>query len=150
MDHLKRRSFLKRAGIMVAASVVPVRGGLAARRQAGTDFTSRVPKYTFARTLGEQQEQLKTNPLILRFKESRKKMAGDPYRPIYHYVNPENRLNDPNGLCFWQGRWHLFYQGYPPEDPRQHWGHAVSDDLIHWRDLPYAIYPNQERCCFSG
>ena len=59
-------------------------------------------------------------------------------------------MNDPNGLCFWQGRWHLFYQGYPPEDPRQHWGHAVSDDLIHWRDLPYAIYPDPEECCFSG
>jgi transposase-like protein len=51
---------------------------------------------------------------------------------------------------YWKGRWHLFYQAYPPEDPRQHWGHAVSGDLIHWRDLPYAIYPNPERCCFSG
>jgi beta-fructofuranosidase len=59
-------------------------------------------------------------------------------------------MNDPNGLCFWQGRWHLFYQGYPPEDPRQHWGHAVSDDLIHWCDLPYAIYPHPEYQCFSG
>ena len=59
-------------------------------------------------------------------------------------------LNDPNGLCFWRGRWHLFYQAYPPEDPRQHWGHAVSDDLIHWRDLPYCIYPDPERCCYSG
>jgi beta-fructofuranosidase len=77
-------------------------------------------------------------------------MADDPYRPIYHYVNPEGRLNDPNGLCFWQGRWHLFYQAYPPEDPRQHWGHAVSDDLIHWRDLPLAIYPHPEDKCFSG
>jgi len=77
-------------------------------------------------------------------------LAADPHRPIYHYVNPEGRLNDPNGLCFWQGRWHLFYQAYPPEDPRQHWGHAESDDLIHWRDLPLAIYPNPERCCFSG
>lgn len=44
----------------------------------------------------------------------------------------------------------MFYQGYPPEDPRQHWGHAISDDLIHWRDLPYAIYPDPERACFSG
>jgi beta-fructofuranosidase len=59
-------------------------------------------------------------------------------------------MNDPNGLCLWQDRWHLFYQGYPPEDPRQHWGHAVSDDLINWQDLPYAIYPDPERCCFSG
>ena len=65
-------------------------------------------------------------------------------------MNPEGTLNDPNGLCFWQGRWHLFYQAYPPEDRRQHWGHAVSDDLIHWRDLPLAIYPNPEDKCFSG
>ena len=118
--------------------------------QKQPDRTSRVPKYTFADTLERQEEQLKTNPLMLRFAESRKKMAGDPHRPIYHYVNPEHRLNDPNGLCRWKGRWHMFYQAYPPEDPRQHWGHTVSDDLIHWRDLPYAIYPNPEDKCFSG
>ena len=81
------------------------------------DYTSKVPMYTFATTLEEQEEQLKTNPLLLRFYESRKKLSSDPYRPIYHYVNPEGPLNDPNGLCFWQGRWHLFYQAYPPEDP---------------------------------
>ena len=114
------------------------------------DYTSRVPRYSFADTLEEQEAQLSTNPLMQRFIESRNKMSGDPHRPTYHYINPEGRLNDPNGLCFWQGRWHLFYQGYPPEDPRQHWGHAVSDDLIHWRDLPYAIYPDPEECCFSG
>jgi len=114
------------------------------------DYTSRVPKYTFADTLEEQEAQLKTNPIMKRLIESRKAMAGEPYRPIYHYINPEHVLNDPNGLCFWKGRWHLFYQAYPPEDPRQHWGHAISDDLIHWRDLPYAIYPNPEECCYSG
>ena len=103
-----------------------------------------------ADTLAEQEAQLLTDPLLQRFRESRQRMAGDPYRPFYHYVNPEHVLNDPNGLCFWQGRWHLFYQAYPPEDTRQHWGHAVSDDLIHWRDLPYAIYPNPEEKCFSG
>lgn len=113
-------------------------------------YTSRVPQFTFVETLPEQEEQLKNNPLLKRFAESRREMAGDPYRPFYHYVNPEHRLNDPNGLCFWKGRWHLFYQGYPPEDPRQHWGHAVSKDLIHWRDLPYAIYPGPEDKCFSG
>jgi beta-fructofuranosidase len=115
-----------------------------------TDFTSKVPQYTFAETLDEQEAQLKTNPLLLRMIESREQQAGEPHRPIYHYVNPEGRLNDPNGLCFWQGRWHMFYQAYPPEDTRQHWGHAVSDDLIHWRDLPLAIYPNPEDKCFSG
>ena len=117
---------------------------------SGPDYTSLVPQYTFAETLAEQEAQLAGNPLLQRMIASRKAKEGDPHRPVYHYVNPENTLNDPNGLCFWQGRWHLFYQGYPPEDPRQHWGHAVSDDLIHWRDLPYAIYPDPEECCFSG
>ena len=119
-------------------------------QQNAADYTSKVPQYTFATSLEEQEEQLKTNPLMLRLIESRKRMDGDPFRTIYHYVNPEGRLNDPNGLSFWQGRWHLFYQAYPPEDPRQHWGHAVSEDLIHWRDLPYAIYPNPEYQCYSG
>ena len=114
------------------------------------DYASRVPKYTFAETLAEQEAQLAVNPLLKRFAASRQALAADPHRPLYHYVNPEGTLNDPNGLCFWQGRWHLFYQGYPPEDPRQHWGHAVSDDLIHWRDLPYALYPDPEYQCFSG
>ncbi|MEM7131099.1 MAG: glycoside hydrolase family 32 protein [Chloroflexota bacterium] len=114
------------------------------------DYTSKVPFYTFPTTLEEQEAALATNPLMQRLNAYRKNYENDPHRPIYHYVNPEAMLNDPNGLCFWQGRWHLFYQAYPPEDTRQHWGHAVSDDLIHWRDLPYAIYPNPERCCFSG
>jgi len=102
-----------------------------------TSFKSLVPQYSFPNTLEEQEEALKTNPMLLRFHESREKLSDDPYRPIYHYVNPEGRLNDPNGLCFWQGKWHLFYQAIPPEDPRQHWGHAISEDLIHWKDLPW-------------
>jgi len=111
---------------------------------------SLVPKYRFASNIEEQMEQLASNPLLKRFAESRKRLAEEPYRPVYHYVNPEGNLNDPNGLCFWKGYWHLFYQAYPPEDPRQHWGHAISKDLIHWGDLPYAIYPGPEYQCFSG
>jgi len=149
---MKKCRLLLLPGVALAAVLLTglamERGALAEEKQP--DFTSRVPAFTFAETLAEQEAQLKTNPLMLRFAESRKKMADDPHRPIYHYVNPEGRLNDPNGLCFWQGRWHMFYQAYPPEDSRQHWGHAVSDDLVHWRDLPLAIYPNPERCCFSG
>jgi beta-fructofuranosidase len=155
MNSKERRNFLKQTGAMAATLGVPAGETPRSHKESNTrnekpDYTSRVPRFHFGDALDKQEAQLKTNPLILRFKESRKKMTDDPFRPIYHYVNPENRLNDPNGLCFWQGRWHLFYQAYPPEDPRQHWGHAVSDDLIHWRDLPYAIYPNPERCCFSG
>ncbi|MCX6880342.1 MAG: glycoside hydrolase family 32 protein [Verrucomicrobia bacterium] len=113
-------------------------------------FPSPVPKQTFSQTLTEQQKELKTNELMRRFAASRKQLSADRYRPAYHFVSPESTLNDPNGLSFWQGRWHLFYQAYPPEDTRQHWGHTVSDDLVHWRDLPYAIYPGIERMCFSG
>ena len=115
-----------------------------------TDNTSLVPHYSFPGTLAEQEAALETNPLMQRLLAYRKRYQSDPHRPIYHYVNPENTLNDPNGLCFWQDRWHLFYQACPPEDPRQHWGHAISDDLIHWQDLPYAIYPNPEERCYSG
>ena len=114
------------------------------------DVRSRVPYYTFPETLEAQEEALARHPMIERFGRARRALGGDRHRPIYHYVNPEGMLNDPNGLCFWRGRWHLFYQGYPPEDPRQHWGHAVSDDLIHWRDLPYCIYPDPEDRCYSG
>ena len=115
------------------------------------DFTSKVPFYTFPTdSLAAQEEALAQNPLMQRLLAARQAYAGDPHRPIYHYINPEANLNDPNGLCFWQGHWHLFYQAYPPEDTRQHWGHAISTDLVHWRDLPYCIYPDPERCCFSG
>ena len=114
------------------------------------DYTSKVSKFDFANTLSEQENQLRTNPLMIRFAESRQRQSADRYRPIYHFVSPESGMNDPDGICFWQGNWHLFYQGYPPEDRRQHWGHAVSKDLIHWKDLPYAIYPNPERAVYSG
>lgn len=122
-------------------------------------YPSSTPQYNFSSTLEEQEAELKENPLVLRFKKSRERLATDRYRPLYHFVSPENMLNDPNGLCFWKGKWHMFYQGYPPDefpDPkdlkkrRQHWGHAVSDDLVYWRDLPYAIYPGIEKMCFSG
>ncbi|VGO22694.1 glycoside hydrolase family 32 protein [Pontiella sulfatireligans] len=111
---------------------------------------SPVPRFTFADTLEEQEKQLADIPLLERFQQSRAKLLKDPQHPIYHFTSPEHNLNDPNGLSFWNGKWHMFYQGYPPEYPRQHWGHAISDDLIHWRDLPYAIYPGPERACFSG
>ncbi len=114
-------------------------------------YTSATPHFTFGKTLKEQEDQLKNNPLILRFAESRKAlMAANPKRPIYHMFAAEGRLGDPNGLAFWQGNWHLFYQGWPTDDSRQHWGHVVSKDLVHWRDLPYAIYPNPEIKVYSG
>jgi len=140
IDHIVQSDALKKASYPDFARLT----------DPGLANISLVPKFTFSETLDAQERELAENPLLARFAESRKKLLEDPHYPRYHFSSPEHRLNDPNGLCQWQGRWHLFYQGYPPEDPRQHWGHAVSDDLIHWRDLPYAIYPNPERACFSG
>jgi beta-fructofuranosidase len=110
---------------------------------------SLTPHQRFSRDPASQQRELADNVLLQRFAASRAAKADDRYRPFYHFSPPENRLNDPNGLCFWRDRWHLFYQATPDEG-RIHWGHAVSDDLIHWRDLPYAIYPDTEKNCFSG
>ncbi len=98
----------------------------------------------------QQSAQLTQDPTLQRFAASRQALVADRYRPTYHFVSPEGNLNDPNGLCYWQGRWHLFYQAFPPFNPVPHWGHAVSDDLIHWRDLPYAINPGPEEACWSG
>jgi beta-fructofuranosidase len=70
-------------------------------------------------------------------------LADDPYRPRYHFLPPSNWMNDPNGLIQWRGQYHLFYQ-YNPHAPAWgsiHWGHAISDDLVHWRDLPMALAP---------
>lgn len=112
---------------------------------------SKVPSFCFSNASPEaQRAELQANPMVRRFDESRQELAADPTRPIYHFVSPESWMNDPNGLCFWKGLWHLFYQGYPPEDSRVHWGHAVSEDLIHWQDMPYALYPDLEKDCYSG
>ena len=87
---------------------------------------------------------------LARFRASRERLANDLHRPLYHLSPPAGSMNDPNGLCHWQGRYHLFYQFIPEGQRRWHWGHFVSEDLVHWRDLPPAIYPDQEEHCYSG
>jgi sucrose-6-phosphate hydrolase SacC (GH32 family) len=69
--------------------------------------------------------------------------GADPYRPQYHFSAVQNWINDPNGLIRWRGEYHLFYQHNPhaPTWGPMHWGHAVSQDLVHWRHLPIALFP---------
>lgn len=69
--------------------------------------------------------------------------AGDPQRPQYHFLPPVNWMNEPHAPIKWQGRYHIFYQHNPngPYWGNIHWGHAVSEDLIHWTHLPVALSP---------
>lgn len=82
----------------------------------------------------------------------RLELATDPHRPLYHFLSPANWMNDPNGAIFWDGRFHLFYQHNPHGAfwGTIHWGHAVTDDLVHWTDLPIALAPDPDGPDRSG
>lgn len=93
-------------------------------------------------------------------------MAGFSYRIVFkqgeqamthilHLKAPGNWINDPNGFIFYKGKYHLFYQYFPfaPVWGTMHWGHAVSEDLVHWEHLGIALFPTMHEDrdgCFSG
>lgn len=76
----------------------------------------------------------------------------EAYRPQYHYSPPSQWLNDPNGMVFYEGEYHLFYQYHPESNVwgPMHWGHAVSTDLVKWEHLPIALKPDHNGFIFSG
>ena len=76
----------------------------------------------------------------------------EAYRPQYHFSPEKKWMNDPNGLVYLDGEYHLFYQYYPDSTVwgPMHWGHAVSNDLITWKHLPIALYPDSLGYIFSG
>lgn len=76
-------------------------------------------------------------------------------RPQLHFTAPYHWINDPNGLIYFQGHYHIFYQHFPYANQwgTMHWGHAITQDFIHYQHLPIALYPSKDydrNGCFSG
>ncbi len=84
---------------------------------------------------------------------TKKSLKDESYRPLYHYSIKENWGNDPNGLVYYEGEYHFFYQCNPYKldwGGDKYWAHSVSKDLLHWEDLPLALKPDDLGCCWSG
>ncbi|MDP4278118.1 MAG: hypothetical protein Q8914_10875, partial [Bacteroidota bacterium] len=76
---------------------------------------------------------------------------NEEYRDQYHFSVKEGWANDPNGLVYYNGEYHLFHQFYTALNwGPMHWAHSVSKDLIHWEELPIAFYPDEYGAMYSG
>ena len=90
-----------------------------------------------------------------KYEEASEKMIAKEERPAFHLSVRTGWMNDPNGFSYYNGKYHMFYQ-YHPYDSNwgpMHWGHAVSEDLLHWEYLPAALAPDEfydRDGCFSG
>lgn len=79
-------------------------------------------------------------------KIDRAKFKNAPYRPQYHAMPPGSWMNEPHAPFYYNGKYHLTYQHNPtgPYWHQIHWGHWVSDDMVHWKDVPEAIFPEND------
>lgn len=84
--------------------------------------------------------------------KTREPVYSEKLRPQFHFSSKRGRLNDPNGLLQFGGEYHLFYQLHPygVKSGSKSWGHAVSRDLVRWRELPIALHADEEGMMFSG
>ena len=110
------------------------------------------------KTLKIEVDKLPANSKFLASVESASDRKGaenlyaEPLRPQFHFSPSRGWNNDPNGLCFHNGEYHLFFQlnPYGVNWGNMHWGHAVSKDLLHWNEVDIALYPEGHGMMFSG
>ncbi|MFV8759088.1 glycoside hydrolase family 32 protein, partial [Yersinia enterocolitica] len=86
------------------------------------------------------------NPLIERANDALQTLAsqvGQNFYPHYHLAPPAGWMNDPNGLIFFNGQYHAFYQHHPYDENwgPMHWGHATSHDMLSWQHQSIALAP---------
>ena len=99
-----------------------------------------------------KQDVVKAPKLVDNNTEKSEAYYQEEHRNQYHFSPEANWMNDPNGMVYLDGEYHLFYQYYPDSTVwgPMHWAHAVSEDMVRWEHLPIALYPDSLGYIFSG
>ena len=109
-----------------------------------------------SRFLGEELTLAAEPDMMIPFREAdaidKEGLYQEPLRPKAHFSTKNGWINDPNGLVYQNGVYHMFYQYNPAENhwENMHWGHAESTDLFHWEEKDIALYPDHTGTMFSG
>lgn len=129
-------------------------GKLLSDLDAKVDFANpeSVFYYDISRFEGMDVEVTHESGKSFGFSELPAEPTSDPFRPELHFTAKKGWINDPNGLCFYEGKYHLFFQHNPVGLlwGNMHWGHAVGTDLIHWTELGDVLFPDETGDMFSG
>ncbi|MDO6602835.1 glycoside hydrolase family 32 protein [Arenibacter palladensis] len=99
-----------------------------------------------------KEQGQKENKDIVVQQESSVDVEEELYRPNYHFTPKVGWMNDPNGMFHYNGYYHLYFQHYPDGNKwgPMHWGHAISTDMVEWKEQPIALYPDDLGYIFSG